>query len=174
LLCSCSVSVVVHAPKFAWWRRVRHFHRRQPAALVSVKRKVRSAGDQWSLFGETLLHYCVCESFGFWRCLVAIVQTITQPPAQYPIEAAALRIGAFFKLGAILIKESRHLSENLCRRARSFANPPVSYRLFSGLANYFRLPPKAHRNDADKLIECELNGCLGKQPARSRKLRQPK
>ena len=40
-------------------------------------------------------------------------------PAQYPIEAAALRIGAFFKLGAILIKESRHLSENLCRRARS-------------------------------------------------------
>ena len=72
------------------------------------------------------------------------------------------------------IKDSLGPSENLCRRARLVVGSPVSYRLFSELANYFHPPAKAHRNGADNLIECELNGCLGKQPARSRKLRQPK
>src|SRR5690606_1461607 len=40
----------------------------------------------------------------------------------------------------------------------------ASYRLFPGRANYFQLPPKAHRNGADKLIECELYGWLGDAP----------
>lgn len=46
-------------------------------------------------------------------------------------------------------------------RLACFVSTLASYRSFPGQVNYFQPPPKAHRNGADKLIECELNGCLG-------------
>ncbi len=60
-----------------------------------------------------------------------------------------------------LAKVSHPRPENLYRRL-AHVSTPASYRLFPGRANYFQPSPKAHRNGADKLIECELDGCLGK------------